>query len=144
MQFLFVDGLCQIIIHPGAQQLLFLACHRVRGHRNDRRLLLVRKLANQLAGADTVHAWHLNIHQYQIELHLFGSFNRLSAAGAQLNVLNLIFKQYADQLQVCRVVIYRHYGHGQLMFIADQRQDLVRQTAVFCQRRKQPCRGKWF
>ena len=63
MKFLFIDGLCQIVIHPGAQQLLLLARHRVRGDSNNRRLLLMRQLVDQLAGPDAVHARHLNIHQ---------------------------------------------------------------------------------
>jgi hypothetical protein len=51
MKFLFIDRFRQIVIHPGAQQLLFLARHRVRGDRNHRRLLLMRQLVDQLTGA---------------------------------------------------------------------------------------------
>ena len=72
---------------------------------------------DQFTGANTVHVWHLNIHQDQIKLHLFGSVHRLLPAVAQLDVLHLIFKQCADKLQVRRVVVHRHHGHRNLAFI---------------------------
>lgn len=43
--------------------------------------------------------------------------HRLLPAVAQLDVLNLIFKQCADKLQVRRVVVHRHHGHRNLAFI---------------------------
>ena len=135
MQLLFVDRFRQIIVHARTQQFLLLPRHRVRRHGNHRRLLLVRKLANQLAGADAIHARHLNIHQDQVELHLFGLFHGFGAAGTQLNVLNLILKQHANQLQVRRVIVHGHHRHRQLMFVVFQRQGLMRQTAIFGQRR---------
>ena len=139
MQFLFVDRLGQIIIHPGAQQFFFLSGHGVRGHRNNRRLLLMRELADKLAGANTVHTRHLNIHQNQIELHLFSLFHCLRTAGTQFHMLNLILQQHANQLQVCRVIVHRHHAHRQLLLVADERQRVLAQTTVFGERWQQAC-----
>ncbi len=83
----------------------------MRGDRNDRRLLLMRKLVDQLAGANTVHVWHLNIHQDQIKLHLFGAIHCLVPAVAEHNLLHFILQQCANKLEVRRVVVHCHDGH---------------------------------
>ena len=111
MQLIFFDRLRQVIVHPGAEQLLFLPGHGVCGDRNDRCLLLMRKLVDKFTSANAVHIRHLNIHQDQIKLHLSGAIHRLMPAVAEHDVLDLIFQQCANQLEVRRVVVYRHDGH---------------------------------
>ena len=111
MQLIFLDRLRQVIVHPGAEQLLFLPGHGVCGDRNDWCLLLMRKLVDQFAGTNAVHVWHLNIHQDQVKRHLSGAIHRLMPAVTEHDVLDLVFQQCANQLEVRRVVVYRHDGH---------------------------------
>ena len=111
MQLILFDGLRQVVVHPGLHQLLFLPVKRVGGDGDHRRLLLMRKVANQLAGANAVHIRHLNIHQNQIQLHLLSLLYGALAAITQRDVLDQIFQQHADKLQVRRIIIYRHHRH---------------------------------
>ncbi len=143
-QLLFINRFGQIVVHAGAQQLLFLPGHGVGRNGHDRRLLLVRKLANQLAGTNTVHLRHLNIHQDQVKLHLFRALNRLHTAFAKLNLLHLILQQDADQLQVGGVIIHGHHRHRQLILIADERHRVVVQAAILRERRQQAGGGERF
>ncbi|MNP82219.1 hypothetical protein D3C76_1807900 [compost metagenome] len=58
--------------------------------------------------------------------------------------MHLIFEQYADELQVRRVIVDRHHAHGQLVIVTGDGDRVVINAAIFRQCGQQARGGEWF
>src|SRR6476620_7563599 len=76
----------QIIVHSGGQTSFAITLHGMGRHRDDGYMLscLLFALANRAGGLETIHFWHLYIHQHDVESlssprlqRLFASTHRL-------------------------------------------------------------------
>lgn len=112
-QHFLVDRFGQIVVHPGLQQVLALAAGGMGGNGDDRRGVVMRQLADQFTGVNTVHLRHLNVHQDQIQHVVARQRQRFLTALAQQGFFYLFPQQRADQLQVGRVVVNRHHRQRQ-------------------------------
>ena len=107
-------------------------------------MLLLRQFADKLAGVNAVHIRHLDIHQNNVERLKHGALHRLMPAFAQHHMLNHIFQQRADKLQVGRVIIHGHHRHRHPALIAFRQFTGVNKTTVFQQQRHQTRGRHWF
>ena len=104
----------------------------------------MREMADQFTGANAVHIRHLNIHQNEIQLRLFGLLYGILAAIAQNDMLHQIVQQRANKLEVGRVIIYRHYRHRQFITIDIGLWHRRLRAARGHQHREKPRGGQWF
>src|SRR6478735_8024050 len=81
------DRLGQIIVHSGGQTSFAITLHGMGRHRDDGYMLpgLLFALADRAAGLETVHFWHLYIHQYEVESLTSPRLQRLFASTHRLD-----------------------------------------------------------
>ena len=59
-------------------------------------------------------------------------------------MLNLVFKQCANQLQVGLIIIHCHHAHGQFLLVVNQRESMLAKTAILRERGQEAGRGERF
>ena len=114
MQFLFIDRLGQILIHPLSHQTFALTGNGMGGDGYDGGLLVAPLAADRLGRADAIEDRHLDIHEDQIEFQPLGQLDRLASVLAGVNLDHQIAEHGGDQFQVGRVVVDGQHVERQL------------------------------
>ena len=108
-QIIGAERLREIRVHPGLETTFTISGHGVRRHGNDRQVRASRSLAlaNESRGFETVHLWHLHVHQDKVELLRRDAFDRFAARPGDDHRVSNLLEQCHDEFLVRRVVLGR-------------------------------------
>ncbi|OIQ87433.1 hypothetical protein GALL_306840 [mine drainage metagenome] len=102
----------EVIIHTGRQASIIVALHCVGGHGDDRGTrspFMLFLLADSGGGLETVHFWHLAIHQHQGKLLLLQHFKSFAAIGRQPHQIAQALQLAQRHILVDRIVLHQQH-----------------------------------
>jgi hypothetical protein len=97
-------GLENISVHTGSHTSILVALQSMGSHGHDGYVLsdAFFFLADGGGGFESIHPWHLNVHEHQMEILFFKDFDCCSAICGHHDGITALFQQTDREYLICR------------------------------------------
>src|ERR1700688_281984 len=113
------DGLGNVSVHASSHTSILVALQSMGGHGHDGDVLSSAFffLADSGGGFESIHPWHLNIHEHQMENLFFKGFDCCSAICGYHDGITALFQQADREYLIHRVIFRQQYPEGWFLFV---------------------------